>query len=80
MITWTDCDSAIIGVAARCGMRSVVCYDYDKLVEHFMSCGMTDEEAIEWIDHNILGAYVGEYTPIILHRGDKLTCEEMLNG
>jgi hypothetical protein len=65
MITWTGCDSAIVG---------------DKLVEHFVSQGMTDEEAIEWIDFNILGAYVGEETPMLLYKGDILTCEEMLNA
>ena len=28
--------------------------------------GMTEEEAIEYIDFNIVGAYVGESTPIIM--------------
>jgi len=28
--------------------------------------GMTEEEAIEFIDFNIVGAYVGESTPIIM--------------
>jgi hypothetical protein len=80
MITWTGCDSAIVGVVARCGLRSVVCYEFDKLVEHFVAQGMSEEEAIEWIDFNILGSYVGEDTPMLLYRGDILTCEEMLNA
>lgn len=80
MITWDGCDSAIVGVVVRCGMPSVVCYEFDKLVEHFMSQGLTEEESIEWIDFNILGAYVGEETPMLLYKGDILTCEEMLNA
>lgn len=32
-ITYDNLDSAIIGVAERCGMPDVVCYDYDKLIE-----------------------------------------------
>jgi hypothetical protein len=40
-------------------------YDGDKMVEHFMEQGMTEEEAHEWIDFNVEGAYVGESTPII---------------
>jgi len=27
---------------------------------------MDEEESIEWIDYNILGAWVGDDTPIIL--------------
>ena len=27
---------------------------------------MTHEEAIEWMEYNVVGSYVGEYTPIFL--------------
>jgi hypothetical protein len=30
--------------------------------------GMTHEEAIEFFDFNIAGAYVGEYTPIYIYK------------
>jgi|TARA_R110000822_G_scaffold35865_9_gene100938 hypothetical protein len=30
--------------------------------------GMTREEAIEFFDFNIAGAYVGEYTPIYIYK------------
>jgi len=26
----------------------------------------TEEEAIEWVDYNVVGAYVGEGTPIFV--------------
>jgi|TARA_R100001460_G_scaffold90651_1_gene132353 hypothetical protein len=66
MKKWTGCDEAIVGLGHRCGCESVVVYDYDKLVDVFIQQGMDEEESIEWIDYNILGAWIGEDTPIIL--------------
>ncbi len=58
-------DDAIIGVTA--GTMSVLVYDYDKLVDVFCSQGMDTEEAEEWIQFNVLGAYMGEGTPIVVY-------------
>ena len=66
MKKWTGCDEAIVGLGHRCGCDTVVVYDYDKLVDVFIQQGMDEEESIEWIDYNILGAWIGEDTPIIL--------------
>ncbi len=66
MKKWTGCDDAIVGLGHRCGCDTVVVYDYDKLVDVFIQQGMNEEESIEWIDYNILGAWVGDDTPIIL--------------
>tara|TARA_R100001510_G_C7648336_1_gene205656 strand:+ start:1434 stop:1646 length:213 start_codon:yes stop_codon:yes gene_type:complete len=66
MKKWTGCDDAIVGLGHRCGCDTVVVYDYDKLVDVFIQQGMDEEESIEWIDYNILGAWVGDDTPIIL--------------
>lgn len=65
----TGADSAIIGWIARCGDAPIVIYSYEKLVKHFKSDGMTEDEAEEWISHNILGAWAGKATPGVLHRG-----------
>lgn len=35
-ITYTDLDKAIIGVATRCGMPTVVCYDKNKTIDLLM--------------------------------------------
>jgi hypothetical protein len=32
---------------------------------------MTHEEAIEWMEYNVVGSYVGEYTPIFVIGGDE---------
>ena len=59
-ILWDGCDDAIIGITPN----GEAVYSIEKLWDVFVAQGMTIEEAIEWVDFNILGAYVGEFTPI----------------
>ena len=62
-------DEAIVGVVDRCGFQAVAVYDYDKLVDVTMKTGPSDyEEAVEYVEHNIAGCFVGEGTPMILYR------------
>ena len=57
-------DQAIIGMS-HC---SKVVYSYSKLVEVFMEMNDWDDEtAVDWIQYNITGGYLGEYTPIIVY-------------
>ena len=65
-VSWSDCDDAVIGTGSRCGSPDVFVYDYEKLIQVFVEQGMDYEEAVEWVDYNILGAYVGDTTPIIM--------------
>jgi hypothetical protein len=59
-------DEAIIGVATRIGLEAV-CYDTEKVIELLMQHdGMGYEEAIEYMDFNMKGAWVGETTPVFL--------------
>lgn len=61
-----DYASAFIGISED--NRAV--YDYDKMVEFLMNKnGITDIEAIEFIEYNTIRAlpYFGERTPIIIH-------------
>jgi len=44
----------------------IACYDYHKVLEIFMRDGMTEEEAIEHFEYNVIGAYVGDRTPCYL--------------
>jgi hypothetical protein len=61
-------ENAIIGVGGRINMPEVLIYSYNKCVEIFMKRdGMTHEEAVEWMDYNVVGAWVGETTPIFVH-------------
>lgn len=66
MKKWDNCDEAIIGKGVRCGQEPVLVYDYNKLIKVFKKEGMSEEESMEWIDYNIIGAWIGDDTPIIL--------------
>lgn len=58
-------DDAIMGYAGRCGMNDVLLYSTNKIIQILMERdGMTDEEAIEFFEFNIKGAYMGEGTPL----------------
>ncbi len=60
-------DEAIIGVSERIGDEPVVAYDTTKIVE-ILSRSMTVDEAYEYFEFNILGAYVGEKIPVFITR------------
>ena len=50
-------DDAIIGVSHS----GCLCYSYPKLVGIFKERDkMTDEEAVDWIDYNVIGTMGGE--------------------
>ena len=59
-------DDAIIGTANAFGQRSVVAYDVEKIIKKLMKDDMTYDEAREYYNFNIAGAYVGEATPIFV--------------
>lgn len=62
-------DEAIVGVVVRCGQPTLVCYDAEKCIEVLMKRdGMTYEDASEFHYVNTEGAWVGERTPVFLHR------------
>ena len=58
-------DDAIIGVGER-NSHPVVAYSIMKIIENLVERGMEMHEAREYMDFNILGAYVGEYTPLMV--------------
>ena len=66
-MTEAEFDEAIIGVAERIGMEAVVAYDIDKIIK-ILARDMTEEEAVEYFDFNIIGAYVGERTPVYIKK------------
>ena len=66
-VVFDGCDEAIVGYATRINLDPVVVYSYNLLIEVFVKQGMTEDEAVEWIDYNVAGAWVGERTPLILY-------------
>ena len=67
-------DNAILGPAMvwrNDGLFEVLVYDAEKIRENLMNDGMTAEEAREYIEFNIEGAYVGEHTPVLVWTQDE---------
>ena len=57
-------EAAMLGPLRRCGQPTLVAYSYAKAVEVLMSRdGMEYEEAVEWMECNVVGAWMGEHTP-----------------
>ena len=56
---------SIIGIATRFGMNPVVAYNYNKVIE-IISEDMSEEEAIEYFEYNVIGAWLGEGTPVFI--------------
>lgn len=67
MILIDGMNEAIVGFVERCGTEPLACYDIDKCIQILIDRdNMTDEEALEYFSYNILGAYMGEHTPMFL--------------
>ncbi len=59
-------EDALIGVGQQFN-KAMAVYDRQKCIEILMERdGMSDEEAVEYFEYNVTGAWVGEYTPIFL--------------
>lgn len=58
-------DNAIVGVIERAGQETILCYDKHTIIENLM-VDMSEEDALEYYNFNILGAWMGELTPCFL--------------
>lgn len=68
-------DDCILGVTYGFNHESVVVYDFKKVIEKLELDGMSSEDAYEYWEYNILGAYMGEKTPIFL---ETLTIKDII--
>lgn len=60
-------DEAVIGHEPN---RDAFVYDRQKMIEIAVrDMEMTEEDAIEYLEYNVWGAYVGEHTPIYINMG-----------
>jgi len=57
-------EGAIVGIAERCGMSPLFVIDRNKCIAILQEEGMSEEEAVEYFEFNVIGAYVGEHTPL----------------
>jgi hypothetical protein len=60
-------DEACIGISQRINEPMLAVYSYDKMVDLLVvRDGMDVDEAMEFVDFNCVGAWIGERTPIIV--------------
>tara|TARA_R110001606_G_scaffold195050_1_gene342758 strand:- start:1 stop:237 length:237 start_codon:yes stop_codon:yes gene_type:complete len=74
MLKIDDHDNAVVGPAMIWRDQSLVdvlVYDGEQIRENLMRDGMTSEDAREYIEFNIEGAYVGQGTPVIVWPNDE---------
>ena len=67
MLKLDGLDKAFLGVASRFGMDQVLAYDYDKVLKILIERdGMSPDEAMEFFHYNIIGAWMGDTTPLFV--------------
>jgi len=65
-------DDAIAG-ESDCGR---LIYDYNKMLRIFIRQGMSETEAIEWIDYNVMGVQCNGKGFIVLYDHDDIDIRE----
>jgi hypothetical protein len=62
-------DEALLGYAPRCGQPALAVYDRARCIEILVQRdGMSEEDAEEFFEFNVVGAWVGDRTPLFLYR------------
>lgn len=60
-------EDALMGIGHQ-AHKPLAIYDYEKCIDILMERdGMDYAQALEWMEYHVVGAYVGEYTPIFFH-------------
>ena len=68
MLTADGFDEAIIGSISSFGRKEIVLYSTQKILDIMVERDdMTQEEALEFFDFNIIGSYNGEGMPAFLN-------------
>ena len=60
-------EDAFVGLARRCGQPTLAAYSVPKALRVLMDRdGMSEEDAVEFFEFNVVGAWAGPHTPIWL--------------
>jgi hypothetical protein len=69
VIVYPDLETCTLGVLHRFGAPPAVCYDLQAVLQLYQERdGMSEEEALEHFEFNVLGGWVGGTTPVFLDR------------
>lgn len=72
-VLYDGLEDAFIGMSLRFGQEPIACYDFDKVIEILMKDGISEEEAVEHFDFNIIGGWVGDQTPCFMKPYNRIT-------
>ena len=62
-------DEAVLGMCIQFGDDPIVAYDYEKCINILMERDtMNRTDAIDFMEFNVIGAYVGLNTPVFIMR------------
>jgi len=67
-------DACIVGLGYRFHDGPLAMYSADKVIGALMEEGMDEEEAQEWFDVNVIGAWLGDGTPVYVW-DDEMLCD-----
>jgi hypothetical protein len=59
-------DAALIGVGRRCGQPALAVYSYAKAIDVLIEQGLSYEDAVEHMEFNVVGGWLGPHTPLFL--------------
>ena len=65
-VFYDEFDAAFVGFGWQFNVGPVAIYNQDLVMAILKARGMDEEGALEYFNFNIIGAYVGERTPIFL--------------
>jgi len=68
MKIYSEYQPAFMGTARQFNTE-VALYDYEKVIEHLME-DMSREEAVEYFEFNVVGAWHGDDTPAFFYHKD----------
>jgi len=61
-------EDAFVGICRRFSLQPLAAYSYEKCIEILMDRdGISYEEAVEHFDFNVIGAWLGEGTPVFIY-------------
>ena len=70
-------DNAVLGMSRGTLGEDVAVYSIDRCIDVLVQRdGMTEEEAIEYMNFNVLDAYMGPMTPIFVYEMDAAAINE----
>jgi hypothetical protein len=66
-ILYNGLENALIGIGNQYTKPPIAIYSYKHIIQQLQKNGLNYEDAIEYAEYNIIGAWVGEQTPIIIN-------------